>query len=97
MIPLHLIINNENCCVARLFVFCSIYSNVFVFTPSLTISRGKIVFFLQIAQSGWSILVDTANVEEVLVVLLLVLLVLEIPHNKEIPQQYLPFRLRLGA
>ena len=45
VMPLYLIINNnENCCVARLFVFCSIYSEVFVLTPSLTISKGEVVF-----------------------------------------------------
>ena len=30
MMPLHLIINNENCCVARLFIFCLIYSETFM-------------------------------------------------------------------
>ena len=28
MMSFHLIINSENCCVARPFVFCSIYSEV---------------------------------------------------------------------
>ena len=32
MMPLDLVVNNENCCFASLFVFCSIYSEVFVLT-----------------------------------------------------------------
>ena len=65
----------QNCCVARLFVFRSIYSEVYAFTPCLTISRGKRVSVLQMAKSGWSILVDAADLEVMLVVL-------EFPHHK---------------
>ena len=41
MMLFHLIINNEDCCVAGLLVLCSIYSDVFLLKPSRTISRGK--------------------------------------------------------
>ena len=57
MIPLHLIIHNENCCVACLSVFCLIYSEGFVLTPGLTIRRGKSLLFI----NGAILLVNTGG------------------------------------
>ena len=73
VMALHLIINNKNCCLVVFFVF-SLILEVFVLTPSLTIFRGKRVFSLQISQFDWSILVDAADLEVILVVL-------KIPHD----------------
>ena len=62
-IQLHFIINNENCCASDFSVIRSIYSEVFVLITILNMSRGKRVLFPSMAQLGWSILMDAADLE----------------------------------
>ena len=95
--PLHLIVNNENCCVTRLLYSVPYAQKFCVNTEPDYIQRENSLFRIM-AQFGWSILMDAADLEAVLVVLL----VLEILHNKYLLKmmmyrQYLPFILRLGA
>ena len=63
--------------------------------PGLTTSRGKTVFFLQMSQFDWSILVDAGDLEVMFVVL-------EVPHRNcllkvKMYRQHLPFTLRFSA